>query len=113
MPASPTAPAVMPGSRFTRILFAVAFALGAVTFGVRLVRGLRGGDVQWLEMTLPAAVLVMLTAILTGPRRPWLYYPLLVVSFALLVGFYVTPHRAPPASGPNRAPQPTAVPVGR
>ena len=96
--ASPT-----PGSRFTRLLFALAAGLGAIVLGVRLARGLRTGHVDWLEMALPAAVLLGLGGIVAGPRRPRLYYPLLVAGFALLVAFYALPHRV------RRAPQPAAA----
>ena len=92
LPASPPAGAT-PGPRFTRYLFLLALALGAVALGVRLARGLRTGRFDWLEMTLPAAVVLMLGAILAGPRRARFYYPLLALSFVLLVSFYVLPHR--------------------
>ena len=38
-------PAPVEGSRFTRLLFAIAIAIAAVALGSRLVRGLRTGDV--------------------------------------------------------------------
>jgi hypothetical protein len=109
MPASPTATPAPPESRFTRVLFAAAIALGAITLGVRLVRGLRTGDVEWLEMSLPAAAMLMLGAIMAGPRRRWAYYPLLAVSFALLIAFYALPHRVRRDAGSRRPPQRAAA----
>ena len=105
MAAPPSDAPTTPGSRFTRLLFTIALALGVVALGVRLVRGVRAGQVEWLEMALPAAAILGLGAIVAGARRPWLYYPLLVVSFSLLVAFYALPHRV------RRAPAPAAAPL--
>lgn len=96
-----------PGPRFTRALFGVAMLLGAITLGSRVARGLRTGDMPWHEMSLPAAAMLGLGAVLAGPRRRALYYPLLVASFALLVAFYALPHRAP-----RRAAAPGGAPAG-
>ena len=101
-----------PGSRFTRLLFAIALGLGVIVLGARIVRGVRTGHVDWLEMALPAAVLLSLGGIVAGPRRPLLYYPLLVAGFALLVAFYALPHQVRPAPRPA-APAPAAAPVAR
>lgn len=101
---APAATPVMPGSRFTRLLFAVAITLGAIAIGARLVRGLRTGHVEWLEMSLPAAAMLGMSAVMVGPRRPALYYPLLVAGFALLVAFYALPHRVRPGAAPRRPP---------
>jgi hypothetical protein len=93
-------------SRFTRVLYAIALGLGALALGSRIVHGVQTGSVEWLQMALPTAVLLALSAIMAGPRRPLLYYPLLVVGAALLVVFYVTPRhgRGPaPAAGAERA----------
>lgn len=110
LPASP--PAAQP-SRFTRVLYVVALALGLTSLGVRLVDGVRTGRVNWIEMAAPAGVLLALSGIMLGPRRPWLYYPLLVVSFALLVASYAVPRRRRPPAAPLRAPVSvgTAVPA--
>ncbi|CAA9312880.1 MAG: hypothetical protein AVDCRST_MAG11-1609 [uncultured Gemmatimonadaceae bacterium] len=102
-----------PGSRFTRLLFAIALGLGVVVLGVRLVRGVRTGYVDWLEMALPTAVLLGLGGIVAGPRRPWLYYPLLVAGFALLVAFYALPHRVRPTSRPAAPAPAAAAPAAR
>jgi hypothetical protein len=77
--------------------------------GSRLVRGARTGQVDWLELALPGAVMLMLGGVMAGPRRRWLYYPLLAAAFALLVTFYALPHRvrradAPPAAAPAAQP---------
>lgn len=99
------APRGTPGPRFTRALFGVAMLLGAITLGSRVVRGLRTGEMPWHEMSLPAAAMLGLGAVLAGPRRRALYYPLLAASFALLVAFYALPHRAPrPAARPGVPP---------
>lgn len=107
MTAPPSTPAPVEGSRFTRLLFAIAIAIAAVALGSRLVRGLRTGEVPWLDMALPGAAILMLAGILVGPRRRWLYVPLLVTSFALLVTFYALPHR-PPAPPEAPAARPAA-----
>lgn len=88
---SPAAPGPIPGPRFTRLLFLVALALGGIAVSARLVHGLRTGDVPWIEMALPVSLMLMLTGITIGPRRPRLYYPVLAVSFVLLVASYVIP----------------------
>jgi hypothetical protein len=112
-PAPPPAPAATPGAQFTRLLFALALALGTITMGSRLLRGARTGQVDWLELALPGAVMLMLGGVLAGPRRRWLYYPLLATAFALLVTFYVSPHRVRRADAPPAAPsaRPAAAPA--
>ena len=106
--AAPAATGDGPPSRFTRVLYIAVVVLATIALGVRIADGLRTGRTDWLGMTAPAGVLLGLTAIIVGPRRPVLYYPLLVVSFALVVASFAIPRRRvpPPAGGP---PSPGAV----
>ena len=107
-------------SRFTRLLYALALALGAVALGVRVIQGACTAHIDWLAMTAPAGVLLGLTGIMVGQRRPLIYYPVLAVSFALIVASYAIPrHRRPPPPGdtvtPTRAPRsaPASLPTAR
>ena len=94
-PAAPPDPRPHAASRFTRVLFAAGLVLGTLTVGARLVRGYRTGDVQWIELAAPLAIVLGLTGVMIGPRRPYLYYPVLLASAVLLLLFYASPHQVP------------------